>query len=190
MKEGDEVIIPAYTYAATANVVIHCGAVPVFADIGDDFNITANNIRSAITKKTKVIMPVDLAGYPCDYDQINALVHEPEISKLFSPDSGNQKKLGRILVLSDAAHSLGAWYKGERTGKLTDITVFSFHAVKNLTTAEGGAICINLPDMFDPIELQRELKIKSLHGQTKDAFSKTQSGSWKTILLRQDINAI
>lgn len=179
VKEGDEVIIPAYTYAATANVVVHCGAKPVFTDIGDDFNITVENIKSAITSKTKVVMPVDLAGYPCDYEAINNLVNESTVRSIFNPGNSIQNKLGRILVLSDAAHSFGAWYKEEHTGKLTDFTVFSFHAVKNLTTAEGGAICINMPPGFDPVEIQRELKIKSLHGQTKDALSKTQSGNWQ-----------
>jgi len=124
-------------------------------------------------------MPVDLAGFPCDYNEIIDLVKRKDISSKFNPDSEEQKKLGRILVLADAAHSVGAVYSGEKTGKLTDITVYSFHAVKNLTTAEGGAICLNLPQPFDNEAIYKYLKVKSLHGQTKDAFSKTQIGGWK-----------
>jgi dTDP-4-amino-4,6-dideoxygalactose transaminase len=124
-------------------------------------------------------MPVDLAGFPCDYDEINALVENPEIKSKFAPRTEKQKKLGRILVLSDAAHSLGAIYKGNKTGKLTDITVYSFHAVKNLTTAEGGAICLNLPKPFNNEEIYKSLRVKALHGQSKDAFSKVQIGGWK-----------
>ena len=124
-------------------------------------------------------MPVDLAGFPCDYDAINALVKRSDIKQKFQAKTPEQKSLGRILVLSDAAHSIGAVYKGRKTGVLTDITVYSFHAVKNLTTAEGGAICLNLPEPFDNSEIQNYLKIKSLHGQTKDAYSKTQLGAWR-----------
>ncbi len=177
--KGDEVIIPAYTYSATANVVVHCGAKPVMVDIGEDFNIDAQKIKAAVTSKTKVIIPVDLAGYPCDYEAINSLVVEPGIKSLFKASSDNQRKLGRILVLADAAHSIGARYHGKMSGNLTDITVFSFHAVKNLTTAEGGAVCLNLSDPFDNEEEYKCLCIKSLHGQTKDALAKTQIGNWK-----------
>jgi dTDP-4-amino-4,6-dideoxygalactose transaminase len=179
VKEGDEVIVPAYTYSATANVVVHCGARPVMVDIGSDFNISVKNIEKAITKNTKAIMPVDLGGFPCDYDEINALVRRPDILSQFHPTTNEQKQLGRILVLSDAAHSIGAVYKGKKIGSLTDITVYSFHAVKNLTTAEGGAVCLNLPEPFDNSAIQQYLKVKSLHGQTKDAFSKTQLGGWR-----------
>jgi dTDP-4-amino-4,6-dideoxygalactose transaminase len=179
VKEGDEVIVPAYTYSATANVVVHCGARPVMVDIGSDFNISLINIEKAITKNTKAIMPVDLGGFPCDYDEINALVRRPDILSQFHPTTNEQKQLGRILVLSDAAHSIGALYKGKKTGSLTDITVYSFHAVKNLTTAEGGAVCLNLPEPFDNSAIQQYLKVKSLHGQTKDAFSKIQLGGWR-----------
>ena len=179
LKEGDEVIVPAYTYCATANVVMHCGARVVFVDIGDDFNISVKAIEDAITPRTKVIMPVDIAGFPCNYDEINALVAKPEICTLFKPESPQQVLLGRILVLSDAAHSIGAIYHGKRTGSLTDITVYSFHAVKNLTTAEGGAVCLNLPAPFDNEAIYRELNAKALHGQTKDALAKTQIGSWR-----------
>jgi dTDP-4-amino-4,6-dideoxygalactose transaminase len=179
VKAGDEVIVPAYTYAATANVVIHCGAKVVFADIGEDFNISVTAIEKAITGKTKVIIPVDLAGFPCDYKQINDLVSRPDIQSKFTPASDEQRMLNRILVLSDAAHSVGAMYNGRRTGALTDITVYSFHAVKNLTTAEGGAVCLNLPETFDNAAIYQKLRIKSLHGQSKDAFSKAQQGGWK-----------
>ncbi len=179
VKEGDEVIVPAYTYCATANVVVHCGAIPVFVDVNEDFNISVEEIEKAITGKTKVIIPVDLAGFPCDYDEINELVRRKDIAEKFTPNTDEQKKLGRILVLADAAHSVGAIYGGSKTGKLTDITVYSFHAVKNLTTAEGGAVCLNLPEPFDNTAIQKYLRVKSLHGQTKDAFSKTQIGGWK-----------
>ena len=176
---GDEVIIPAYTYAATANVVVHCGAKPVFVDIRDDFNISPDEIEKAITHRTKVVIPVDLAGFPCDYDTINALVKRPDIQQQFQPENENQKMLNRILVLSDSAHSIGAWYKGKRAGNLTDISVYSFHAVKNLTTAEGGAICLNLPEPFDNRKLYDSLNIFSLHGQDKDALAKSKIGNWR-----------
>jgi dTDP-4-amino-4,6-dideoxygalactose transaminase len=179
VREGDEVIVPAYTYAATANVVIHCGAIPVFVDVNEDFCVNIQKIREAITPKTKVIMPVDIGGFPCDYDEINHLVRQEEITSLFCPASPEQEMLGRILVLSDAAHSIGARYKGKLTGTLTDITVFSFHAVKNLSTAEGGAICLNLDKPFDNDEIYTILNIKSLHGQNKDALAKTQIGNWQ-----------
>ncbi len=179
VKEGDEVILPAYTYSATANVVVHCGATPVFVDINDDFNISVDAIKKAITSRTKVIMPVDIAGYPCDYDEINELVKQNEYKNLFNANSEEQKKLGRILILSDAAHSIGGIYKDKKVGNLTDITVYSFHAVKNLTTAEGGAICLNLPEPFDNESIYKYLNMKSLHGQNKDALAKTQIGNWK-----------
>ncbi|MBC8486140.1 MAG: DegT/DnrJ/EryC1/StrS family aminotransferase [Bacteroidetes bacterium] len=179
VQQGDEVIVPAYTYCATANVIVHCGAKPVFVDVEDDFNISIKKIEEAVTDKTKVIIPVDLAGFPCDYDEINSLVRRKDIVEKFIPDTNEQKQLGRILILADAAHSIGAVYKGKKAGNLTDITVYSFHAVKNLTTAEGGAVCLNLHDSFNNQEIQQYLKVKSLHGQTKDAFSKTQIGSWR-----------
>lgn len=178
VKEGDEVILPAYTYAATANVIMHCGATPVFVDVNtDDFNISESAIRKAITPRTKVIMPVDFAGFPCDYDEINLIARE--YSKVFQPETDEQKKLGRILILSDSAHSFGATYKGKKAGSLTDVSVFSFHAVKNLTTAEGGAVTLNLPDTFDNNEIYKYLCIKTLHGQNKDALAKMQRGNWR-----------
>lgn len=178
VKAGDEVIVPAYTYSATANVIIHCGATPVFVDVNaDDFNISVAAIENAITPRTKAIMPVDFGGWPCDYDAINALVKKQAAA--FTPETEEQKQLGRILVLSDAAHSIGAWYKGKRTGALTDVTVFSFHAVKNLTTAEGGAVALNLPAPFDNEAIYKYLCVKTLHGQNKDALAKMQKGNWK-----------
>jgi len=178
VKEGDEVILPAYTYAATANVIVHCGAKPVFVDSNaHDFNISVEEIEKAITPRTKAIMPVDIAGLPCDYNEINALVRRVDIKSLFEPQTKEQEQLGRIMVLADAAHSLGGWYENKRTGNLTDITVFSFHAVKNLTTAEGGAVCLNLPLPFNNEEIYKYLCIKSLHGQNKDAFQKAKIGN-------------
>ncbi len=180
VKEGDEVIVPAYTYSATALAVLHAGAKPVMVDSGTDFNISVDAIRKSITPKTKAIIPVDIAGFPCDYDAIMKLVNEPAIKGLFQAETENQKKMGRILVLNDAAHSLGAWYQsGMRTGSETDIAIFSLHAVKNITTAEGGAICLNLPAPFDNEALYRELRQMSLNCQTKDAFSKSKAGGWR-----------
>ncbi len=176
--QGDEVILPAYTYSATANVIIHCGAIPVFVDVNsEDFNINVSNIEKAITSKTKVIMPVDFAGFPCDYNEINSLVLKHK--QTFVATSENQKKLGRILVLSDSAHSFGGIYYGKKCGSLTDVSVFSFHAVKNLTTAEGGAVALNLPEPFDNTEVYNYLCMYTLHGQNKDALAKTQKGNWK-----------
>lgn len=179
VQAGDEVILPAYTYSATANVIMHCGAKPVFVDVGPDFNIDVAAVKSAITAKTKVIMPVDFAGFPCDYDALNALVALKETTDLFTPNTFEQTQLGRILILSDAAHSFGATYKGKQTGALTDVSVFSFHAVKNLTTAEGGAVALNLPAPFDNEALYAALCVKTLHGQNKDALAKTKPGNWR-----------
>lgn len=179
VTDGDEVILPAYTYSSTANVVIHCGATPVFVDVAADFNIVVANIEKAITARTKVIMPVDFAGLPCDYDAINELVNRDEIKAHFNAATTEQQTLGRIMVLADAAHSIGATYKGKKTGVLADASVFSFHAVKNLTTAEGGAVAFNLPAPFDNEQIYRDLCIKTLHGQTKDALAKMQPGNWK-----------
>jgi len=178
VKEGDEVIIPAYTYSATANVVVHCGATPVMVDVNPhNFNISVKEIEKHITEKTKVIMPVDFAGFPADYDAIMQLVKT--YRHLFRPNNERQEQLGRIMVLSDAAHSFGAYYKGKRTGSLCDATVFSFHAVKNLTTAEGGAIALNLPEPFDNEAIYKYLNIHILHGQNKDALAKMQKGNWR-----------
>lgn len=180
VQEGDEVIVPAYTYCATANVIVHCGATPVMVDVNaDDFCISVENIRKAITPRTKAVMPVDLGGMPCDYDAIFEVVKSDEAKALFSPRTEEQRKLGRVLVLSDSAHSIGAEYKGRKAGSLADISVFSFHAVKNLTTAEGGAIMLNLPEPFDNEELYRYLCTFTLHGQNKDALAKTKKGAWR-----------
>jgi dTDP-4-amino-4,6-dideoxygalactose transaminase len=183
IREGDEVIVPAYTYSATALAVLHCGAIPVIVDITSDFTIDVNSIEKAITPRTKVIMPVDIAGWPCDYDEINALVNKDSVKNKFIAESDKQALLGRILVISDAAHSIGAFYKGTSSGKLTDLTIFSFHAVKNITTAEGGAICLNLPDSFDNEEEYKLMKLYTLNGQNKDAFTKSQAGGWKYDIL-------
>ncbi len=177
---GDEVIIPAYTYAATALVVMHVGATPVMVDINDDFNISIDEIRKKITAKTKAIIPVDIAGWPCDYERLYELVNDDQIKKQFNAAKEIQKKLGRILILSDAAHSIGATYHQKPIGQWGDFIVFSFHAVKNVTTAEGGAICINLPkDSFNHQEIYKQLKLWSLNGQTKDALAKTQGAGWR-----------
>ena len=183
IKEGDEVIIPAYTYSATALEVLHCGAKPVMVDVNEDFTINPNKIKEAITSKTKVIMPVDIAGLPCDYDEINKIVNDKEIIAQFNPESINQERLGRILVLSDAAHSVGAFYNNKACGTLADITIFSFHAVKNITTSEGGVICINLPTPFDNEEEYKMMRLWTLNGQTKDAFTKSKAGGWKYDIL-------
>ena len=177
---GDEVIIPVYTYCASANVVFHTGAKAVMVDINKkDFNISIEKIKEAITDKTKLIMPVDIGGLPCDYDELIELISEPDIKSMFNPSNEKQKQLGRILIAADAAHSFGASFKGVKSGRIADITCFSFHAVKNLTTAEGGAICFNLPEPFDHEEIYKEFCIKILHGQSKDALSKTKKGAWK-----------
>jgi len=183
IKEGDEVIVPAYTYSATALAVLHCGATPVMVDISGDFTIDVKSIEKAITSRTKAIMPVDIAGWPCDYDAINALVNKDSIKNKFVAESDKQTLLGRILVVSDAAHSIGALYKGTPAGKLTDLTIFSFHAIKNITTAEGGAICLNLPDSFDNEAEYKLMKLYTLNGQNKDAFTKSQAGGWKYDIL-------
>lgn len=177
--KGDEVIIPAYTYCATALAVLHLGAKPVIVDVNKDFCINTEKIRKAITPRTKAVVPVDIGGYPCDYDDINKIVNDDEVKKMFISVNENQRMLGRIFVMADSAHSIGAVYKDKESGSLCDATVFSFHAVKNVTTAEGGAICLNLPDKFNNEELYQWLRLLSLNGQTKDAFTKSQGGNWK-----------
>ncbi len=177
---GDEVIIPSYTYCASANVIVHSGATPVMVDINEeDFNLSIDKVRAAITPRTKAIMAVDIGGLPADYVELMNLINEEIIIKQFHASNEKQEKLGRILLLSDSAHSFGAIYNGKRSGSLADISSFSFHAVKNLTTAEGGAICFNLPDDFDHSSIYAEMCTKILHGQNKDALAKTQKGNWK-----------
>lgn len=179
VKPGDEVIIPAYTYCATALAVLWAGGKPVMVDSGKDFNISVDAIRRAITPRTKAILPVDIAGYPCDYDAIMQLVKEPEVKAMFQPTSPIQEQLGRIIVINDSAHSIGSFYGNKRSGSQTDICIFSLHAVKNVTTAEGGAICLNMPAPFDNEQLYSELRMKSLNCQTKDAFTKSKAGGWR-----------
>lgn len=179
IRKGDEVIVPAYTYCATALAVMHVGAKPVMADVGKDLCIDTEKLKPLINERTKAIIPVDIAGYPCDYDRLYEIVAETSSVKLFNANSDEQKNLGRIFILSDAAHSIGAIYKGKPSGSLCDATVFSFHAVKNVTTAEGGAICINLPETFDNAKLYQWLRLLSLNGQTKDAFTKSLGGNWR-----------
>ena len=179
VKEGDEVIVPVYTYCASANIVIHRGAKVIMVDVNSDFGIDISKIEKHITSKTKAIIPVDVGGLPIQFDELKALVNKPEVKEKFNPQSENQEKLGRVMILSDAAHSFGAKYNGLNVGSEVDFTVFSFHAVKNLTTAEGGAICINLPAPFDNSVIYNQLNTLSLHGQNKDALAKTQRGSWE-----------
>jgi dTDP-4-amino-4,6-dideoxygalactose transaminase len=187
IKENDEVIIPAYTYSATALAVLHCGAKPVMVDVTSDFVISVDAIRKAITPKTKAILPVDIAGWPCDYPSLMNLVKEPEIVKLFHPESEIQSRLNRILVLADSAHSFGSFQGGKSAASYSDISIFSLHAVKNLTTAEGGAICINLPDSFNNGEIYKYLRMMTLNGQTKDAFTKTKAGGWRYDIVMQGL---
>ena len=175
---GDEVIIPVYTYCASANVVLHTGAKLIMVDINqDDFNISIEKIRAEITPNTKVIMPVDIAGLPCDYKRIYELIDE--FKPIFTPSNEKQALLGRILLAADAAHSFGSLFNGVRAGSQADVSCFSFHAVKNLSTAEGGAVCFNLPESFNHDEIYKEFCIKILHGQSKDALAKMQKGAWR-----------
>ena len=188
IEEGDEVIIPAYTYAATALAPINLGAKVIMVDVGDDFNIDVDEVRKAITPKTKAIIPVDIGGRPCNYKALNALVGDEKIRAQFSPSNQIQKQLGRILILADSAHSIGATYMGNRSGSFTDVSVFSFHSVKNVTTGEGGAVALNLPEPFDNTEVYQYLKHLYLYGQTKSAFAKNK-GSWKYDIVSEGIKA-
>ena len=187
IKKGDEVIVPAYTYSATALSVLNCGAKPVMVDVNSDFSINIESLKKAITNKTKAIIPVDFAGWPCDYDKIHEIVNDQKIRSLYNPSSEKQKQIGRIIVIADAAHSIGATYKNKNVGELTDITIFSFHAVKNITTGEGGAICLNLPNQFNNSEEFKLMKLLSLNGQTKDALSKSIQGNWKYDIIHQGL---
>jgi len=181
---GDEVIVPAYTYAATANVVVHLGATPVLVDCApNSAHMDIKKVEAAMTERTKAIMPVDVGGLPVDYDAYLELVKN--FSKRFEwkPNSKPQEKLGRPLLVSDAAHSFGAMYKGKRVGSQTDVVGFSFHAVKNLTTAEGGAIALNFQEDDISKKIHQEIYIKSLHGQSEDAMSRLQPGKWRYDIL-------
>lgn len=177
--QGDEVIVPAYTYCATALSVLHCGAKPVMVDVLDDFNIDPEQVQKAITSKTKAIIAVDFAGWPCNYDALKAIIESPAIHDQFVPTSENQVKLGRILLISDAAHSIGSTYDNQQAARKSDVTIFSFHAVKNITTAEGGCICLNLPSQFSPQQEYNYLKMYTLNGQNKDALAKSKGGGWR-----------
>lgn len=173
---GDEVIVPAYTYAASANIILHTGATPVFVDsLHDNCLIDPEALKASFTKNTKAVISVDMAGMPVDYSAIRQIIEDAP----FEPSNDAQKKLNRPLFLADAAHSFGASYDGNKLGSQADIMGFSFHAVKNLTTAEGGALSFGLPDSFDMVEVLKWFRAMSLHGQTKDAFSKTTTGGWR-----------
>ena len=175
---GDEVIVPAYTYTATASVVCHVGATLVMIDTQpDSLEMDYGQLESAITEKTKVIIPVDLAGIPCDYDKIFSIVEKKR--NLFVPNNDIQRAMGRISVNADAAHAFGAVWHGQRIGGVADFSSFSFHAVKNLTTAEGGALTWRTIPGMDDEEIYHQLQLFSLHGQSKDALAKTQLGAWE-----------
>ncbi len=178
--EGDEVIVPAYTYCATANVVLHTGATPVMVDVlPDTLSIDPAKVAEAITANTKVIIPVDLGGMPADYLDLWKVIEGEKATKLFQAANEVQEQLGRIALIADAAHSIGAWYRGRAAASWCDAAVFSFHAVKNIATAEGGAICFNLPAPFNNDQLYQLLNVRSLHGQSKDALAKFGSNAWE-----------
>ncbi|AMD16825.1 capsular biosynthesis protein [Methanobrevibacter sp. YE315] len=180
--KGDEVIVPAYTYTATCSVICHVGATPVMIDSQKDREEMDYSLMSeAITDKTKIIMPVDIAGILCDYDKIFEIIENKK--ELFSPNNEIQEAFNRIIVLADCAHGFGAIQNNKKAGSLADFTCFSFHAVKNLTTAEGGAVTWKNHDGLDSEKLYKQLQILSLHGQTKDALEKTQKGSWEYDIL-------
>ncbi len=175
---GDEVITSAYTYTASASVICHVGATPVLVDIGkDSLEMDYDKLETKITEKTKAIIPVDLGGVICDYDRIYDIVHRKKA--LFKPSNEIQEKMGRIAVVADGAHSFGARKNGKPSGSFADFTNFSFHAVKNLTTAEGGASVWKTIDGIDNEYIYKQFMLLSLHGQTKDALSKTGLGNWE-----------
>ena len=175
---GDEVITCAYTYTASASVIHHVGAKIVLVDCNkEDKFMDLKALENAITEKTKVIIPVDLAGKPCKYDEIFEVVEKKK--SLFRPNNKLQEKIGRVIVMADGAHSLGAVYKGKPSGSIADFTCFSFHAVKNFTVAEGGSVTWNRNLGLNDDEIYREFQLLSLHGQSKDALSKTKLGSWE-----------
>ena len=175
---GDEVITTAYTYTASASVVEHVGAKLVLVDTApDSYEMDYGQLACAITEKTKAVIPVDLGGIMCDYDTIFRIVEEKKA--LFHPASPLQEKLGRVAVVTDGAHAFGARRKGKTCGQVADFTTFSFHAVKNLTTAEGGAVTWRSREDMDSEELYRQYMLLSLHGQSKDALAKTKLGAWE-----------
>ena len=175
---GDEVIVPAYTYTASASVVYHVGATIVFVDIQkDSLQMDYDAMEAAITERTKAIIPVDLAGIPCDYQRIYDIVERKR--SLFRPATDLQRALGRIAICADTAHAFGATWRGKMVGSIADFSAFSFHAVKNLTTAEGGALTWRTIPGVDNDELYHRVQLLSLHGQSKDALAKTQLGAWE-----------
>lgn len=176
--EGDEVITSAYTYTASASVICHVGAKPVFVDTKKgSYEMDGAKIAAAISERTKAIIAVDLAGIPCDYEQVFSIAEEKK--RLFNPKGSLQEKMGRIAVIADAAHAFGAKQGKKRSGAIADFTAFSFHAVKNLTTAEGGAVTWRAIEGMDNEELYRQYMLLSLHGQSKDALAKTKIGAWE-----------
>ena len=182
VKAGDEVITSVYTYTASASVICHVGATPVLVDTQSDcLEMDYDKLEAAITEKTKAIIPVDLGGIPCDYDRIYEIVERKR--HLFRPESEVQKALGRVAVMADTAHSFGAMRKGTPAGSLADFSSFSFHAVKNLTTAEGGALTWRTIEGIDNEDIYKKLQLLSLHGQSKDAFAKAQVGAWEYDIL-------
>ena len=175
---GDEVITSAYTYTASASVIHHVGAKIVLVDTAkDSYQMDYDKLAEAITEKTKAVICVDLAGVPCDYDKIFEVVNSKK--ELFNSNNEIQKSIGRVTVVADGAHSFGASYKGKMSGSIADFTSFSFHAVKNLTTAEGGAVTWKSIDGIDDEDIYKRYNCLSLHGQTKDALAKTKIGSWE-----------
>lgn len=180
--EGDEVIVPAYTYTATASVVCHLGAKLVFVDSQpDSVEMDYDAVEKAITPNTKIIVPVDLGGVPCDYDRIFSIVEKKK--ELFKPSNELQANYGRIIICADAAHAFGSSWKGQPIGSVADFTSFSFHAVKNFTTAEGGALTWKKRDGIDSEEIYKTAQLLSLHGQSKDALNKVKLGAWEYDIL-------
>lgn len=182
INKGDEVITCAYTYTASCSVICHVGATPILIDTqADSFEMDYDALEKAITTKTKAIIAVDLAGIMCDYDRIFDIVNKKR--DLFNPNNDIQRKIGRIAVVADAAHAFGASRKGKMCGSVADFTSFSFHAVKNLTTAEGGALVWRDINGISNDDLYRQFMLLSLHGQSKDALEKSQKGSWQYDIL-------
>lgn len=176
--EGDEVITTSYTYTASCSVICHVGATPVLVDTGENsFEMDYAALEKAITPKTKAVIPVDLAGIMCDYEKIFEIVNKKK--SLFKAKNDIQDKIGRVIVLADAAHAFGATKNGKKCGSVADFTSFSFHAVKNLTTSEGGAVTWRDIDGIDNDYIYKQFMLLSLHGQSKDALEKTQKGSWE-----------
>ena len=175
---GDEVIVPAYTYSASASIVDHVGAKIVFVDVQEGcLEMDYDKMEAAITDKTKAIIPVDLGGVPCDYDKIFAIVEKKKA--LFQPKNEIQKAIGRVAICADTAHAFGATWHGKMCGSIADFSSFSFHAVKNFTTAEGGALAWKTIPGIDDEEIYHQLQLLSLHGQSKDALAKTKLGAWE-----------